>query len=400
MFKNDYYLSQEITKPTHKKGNTLDLLFTNNSEMLHSYESNPTIFSDHYLVEGKINYCSDYIEMKDRTIQNAKEKKNKETLTANFNQLNFFSEKINWKVINKELQSFNWRLEFRGLSPEEMLDTFFYNCFSVCEKYIPQKKMHSKSVTNEIPRDRKNLMRNRKRRLNAISRVCSSARRDKLLAEVRMIEKKLKISYDNDLAESEHKAIVAISKNSKYFYSYAKKFSKIKSSIGPFLDSANNLVSCPAKMAEILKSQYEAVFSNPLEPMVPATDIFDSNDYFESPTLSNISFGPEDIEKAIDELSPNSAAGPDQFPSVLLKQSKGVLSAPLYLIWKKSLTTGIIPDILKKANIVPIHKGGSRGEPKNYRPVALTSHIIKVFEKVLRNHIVAHLEENNLLNPG
>ena len=49
---------------------------------------------------------------------------------------------------------------------------------------------------------------------------------------------------------------------------------------------------------------------------------------------------------------------------------------------------------------MPIHKGGSKGEAKNYRPVALTSHIVKIFEKVLRKHIVAHLEENGLLNPG
>merc|ERR1711888_508941 len=71
-----------------------------------------------------------------------------------------------------------------------------------------------------------------------------------------------------------------------------------------------------------------------------------------------------------------------------------------HLIWRKSLSTGKIPSILKTANIVPIHKGGSKGEAKNYRPVALTSHIVKIFEKVLRNHIVAHLEENGLLNPG
>ena len=196
------------------------------------------------------------------------------------------------------------------------------------------------------------------------------------------------------------KAIAAISRNSKNFYSYAKKFSKIKTAIGPILDTANNLISCPAKMAEILKRQYDAVFSDPLEPMEPATDIFDITDTFDGQTLSDIPFGSEDIEMAIDELSPISAAGPDQFPSILLKQSKRVLSTPLYFIWKKSLSTGIIPSILKTANIVPIHKGGSRGEAKNYRPVALTSHIIKVFEKVLRKHIVAYMEENNLLNPG
>ena len=64
------------------------------------------------------------------------------------------------------------------------------------------------------------------------------------------------------------------------------------------------------------------------------------------------------------------------------------------------MDTGEIPLILKTANIIPIYKGGSRGEPANYRPVALTSHLIKVFERVVRKHIVDYMEENNLFNPG
>ena len=39
------------------------------------------------------------------------------------------------------------------------------------------------------------------------------------------------------------------------------------------------------------------------------------------------------------------------------------------------------------------------GEPANYRPVALTSHIIKLFEKIVRKYIVAYMEENDLFNP-
>ena len=72
----------------------------------------------------------------------------------------------------------------------------------------------------------------------------------------------------------------------------------------------------------------------------------------------------------------------------------------LYLYYFDLLDTGEIPLILKTANIVPIYKGGSRGEPKNYRPVALTSHLIKVFERVVRKHIVDYMEENHLFNPG
>ena len=394
VFKNEFYLAQEIMKPTHNKGNILDLLFTNNCELLHSYECNESLFSDHYLIDGKINYKSTVcVKEKNTDIPN-------EISTTNFDQLNFFSEKIDWKKMNEELQRFDWRGEFRGLPPEEMLAGFLYNCFSVCEKYIPQKRKTFKSAPSKIPRDRKMLMRNRKRKLNAITKVRSSSRKAKLLDEVRTIEKSLKSSYEIDQAENEHKAILAISRNSKYFYSYAKKFSRIKTAIGPLLDSARKLVVCPSKMAEILRRQYDAVFSDPIEPMMLSTDIFDKTDNIENPVLLDISFEPADIEDAIDELSPNSAAGPDQFPAMLLKQCKKTLSKPLYLIWKKSLKTGEIPNILKKANIVPIHKGDSRGEAKNYRPVALTSHIIKIFEKVLRNNIVSHMEENNLLNPG
>ena len=61
---------------------------------------------------------------------------------------------------------------------------------------------------------------------------------------------------------------------------------------------------------------------------------------------------------------------------------------------------GVIPADLLLVLICPVHKGGSRGLPGNYRPVALTSHIMKMFERVVRRWLVAHLEENDLLPDG
>ena len=398
--KNEFFLGQEIMKPTHNQGNTLDLLFTNNPELLHSYVCNRTEYSDHFLVEGKINYKTpENNQEKQNDASNPKYSPNVKSSIINFNQLNFFSEKINWKKINEELQRMEWRRDFRGVPPEVMLNRFYTNCLSVCEKYVPLKRESKNSKPSKIPRDRRNLIRKRRRKLLAADKARSAIQKAKLEKEASELDKQLKKSYETELAENEHKAVLAIGKNSKYFYSYAKKFSKIKAGIGPLLDATEKLVSCPAKMAEILKAQYDAIFSTPFEPMRASADIFNDASNSDGPMLSHIYFEPGDIEEAIDELSANSAAGPDQFPSVLLKQCKKVLSKPLHTIWKESLVTGEIPNILKTANIVPIHKGGSRGEAKNYRPVALTSHIIKIFEKVLRKHIVCHLEENQLLNP-
>ena len=95
-----------------------------------------------------------------------------------------------------------------------------------------------------------------------------------------------------------------------------------------------------------------------------------------------------------------SASGPDGFPAILLRKCSGSLAHPLYIIWRKSMNQGIIPKSCKCANIIPIHKGKSRAEAKNYRPVALTCILIKTFEKVVRKPIVSFLEEHLLFNAG
>ena len=129
-------------------------------------------------------------------------------------------------------------------------------------------------------------------------------------------------------------------------------------------------------------------------------DLFPEKSAGDQPRILDITFDEDDIEEAIQELSPTAAAGPDSYPAIMLKKCSKSLSRPLFLIWRKSLDQGLIPDLLKTGGIVPIHKGGSRGSAKQYRPIALTSHLVKIFEKVLRKYIICHLEENGLLNPG
>jgi hypothetical protein len=48
-----------------------------------------------------------------------------------------------------------------------------------------------------------------------------------------------------------------------------------------------------------------------------------------------------------------------------------------------SLREGNVPSDLKLGLITPIYKGGARDKLRNYRPVTLTSHVIKVFEKLV-----------------
>ena len=113
--------------------------------------------------------------------------------------------------------------------------------------------------------------------------------------------------------------------------------------------------------------------------------------------LENIDFSAKDLEQACSELKACAAAGPDGVPASLLKTCRKQLSMPLYLLWRGSLDNGDIPPELLLVLVTPIHKGGSRAVPKNYRPVALTSHIIKVFERVLRKYLVDHMDKLGII---
>ena len=64
------------------------------------------------------------------------------------------------------------------------------------------------------------------------------------------------------------------------------------------------------------------------------------------------------------------------------------------------MDSGLIPVETLLVTICPIHKGGSILIPKQYRPVALTSQLIKVFEMVVRLALVAHIDKQDLLPDG
>ena len=67
-------------------------------------------------------------------------------------------------------------------------------------------------------------------------------------------------------------------------------------------------------------------------------------------------------------------------------------------IFQKSIDTGELPEDWLKANITPIFKKGNRSEPKNYRPVSLTSIPCKLLEHIIHTNIMTHLETYNVLN--
>ena len=84
--------------------------------------------------------------------------------------------------------------------------------------------------------------------------------------------------------------------------------------------------------------------------------------------------------------------------TTFLKEFKNNISYPVFLIWKESFESEVIPEDMKIQSITPIFKKGDKSDPGNYRPISLTSHVIKIFERVIKNKIVCHLKSNSILS--
>ena len=76
----------------------------------------------------------------------------------------------------------------------------------------------------------------------------------------------------------------------------------------------------------------------------------------------------------------------------MLKGTATSVASVLTMLFNRSIQNGKLPLAWKVSNIVPIPKGSSSDEPRNYRPISLLSIISKVLERIIYKRVTAHLE--------
>ncbi len=383
-FMSENLCTQYISQPTRLE-NVLDLCISNSEELVTHVSTSDTILSDHRLVEifWSFNPCSftspdppDFEE-------------------SAFRSLDF--QKGDYEKISNLLKLVDWESLWNTSDPESFPELFTLTVLQICELSCPKKVPPKNKQTSSV-----RIPSRKKRKLQKSLSVaendahCPSSRLDSLRRKLAISHLDIRDAINKTLQYREEQAAAKVKDNPKYFYSYAKKFSKKKSNISMLFDDKFNICSHPKKIADLLQKQFLSVFSDPSKAKIDAAS-------FPSPDIKHpfhddmMHFSVSDIVEAIDDIKPNAASGPDEIPVSLLKNCKEALAIPIHLIWSHSLTSGEVPSFYKLSNISPLHKKDSKALPSNYRPISLTSHIIKVFERVIRKKLVLHLEKNNLL---
>ena len=401
---------EQFVHTATRKDNILDLVFTNSDEVINGCS---TIinrqFSDHNTLRISLNY----------QYRNEVKLQRKNPYPNSIYEYDLMkATDENWVrydiLLSKLSEDFDIKIQNEDTQARLMR---FYNVIEEAVKTLFEKKdafkpeeEKERSKGNKIPKNMRLLSRKKTMISKKILKSSSGVKTLKLMLNLENIEKELEISYKSMKIKKEKEALHKIKRNPKYFYKYAKQFSKTRSRVGPLLNKNGETV--PFHMGEILRKQYESTFSPPhnegdkealdveggdktITEEVDETskeegegmnteeeeitedkeeqldkegqklneeDKNKNSDEEEDgpPKLYDVPFDYMDIVDAINQLSECSGPGPDGISAILLKISKITIALMLWNIFQHSLEKGDIPAILKMGFICPILKPGNQ----------------------------------------
>ncbi|KAI3369209.1 hypothetical protein L3Q82_007442 [Scortum barcoo] len=106
-----------------------------------------------------------------------------------------------------------------------------------------------------------------------------------------------------------------------------------------------------------------------------------------TPPCSSLLLTTHQVRNALKKNRARKAAGPDGISSRLLKSCADQLCGIFGYTFNLSLKLGRVPQLWKTSCIVPVPKTPHPKELNSYRPVALTSHLMKTLERLVLAHL-------------
>ena len=96
----------------------------------------------------------------------------------------------------------------------------------------------------------------------------------------------------------------------------------------------------------------------------------------------------EDVKMVFTKVNVRKSVGPDGICSKLLKVYAPQLCQVFSTLFTWSLKDGILPGLWKTSMICPIPKNNLPSDLSDYRPIEITSVVMKCFEKIVLHHLL------------
>ena len=362
---------QIVHTPTHKLGGTLDLIFVRDLKIVKNImvynELNDFVLSDHFLIEMSVN-CTPKrkIERFERTFRSIS--------TIDINQ---FSQELN----NSLVAGFEMPME-------DQVRHMFSTTHKLLDKYAPVQNKSSvistKPFFNIGISDAKRVKRRAERRYQK-----SGSEQDKhdLVVAARNLSKVVKLKSNEFYCGK----LQAVQGDAKGTYNIINRLlNKSKKSIYP--DNID-----PEKLAQ----EFETFFCDRIENMCQKMNC--------TPCLSQTNNSTSVMEKfdivtdadlhEILKTVKTKFSTVDDIPTELIKPIINCSSASLLNIVNSSMQSGIFPNYLKQAHVIPVPKANFSDSNiiSSCRPIVNISIVSKIIEKCVYLQVQNHLVKNDLL---
>ena len=364
-------MDQWVKETTRYRGedepSQLDLVFTRKPEVEPAIDFLcPVGKSDHVVIE--INIHKEEIHKRNEDYK--KERRN--YAKANFTGLKEFYKEIDWRKL------------LEGKKVQEKYEVFLNKYKEGIERYVPKYKVKKNknawynAKCAEARKKKEKAWRKMRKQWSETNREdYRTARND--YVKIRREEER---NFEKDVVEK-------CKKEPKLFYKYVNEKIKHRDDISK-LRRDGEVYETAQEMAEIMNQSFKSVFTK-------ETDLAPPTDDKQLKGLENIIVERKEIKKLLEELNTRKSMGPDEVNGWILKECREEMEEPIWEIINSSLREGRVPKEWKRANIVPLYKGGNKMEPLNYRPVSLTSVVSKLCETIVKNRWIQYLEQENII---
>lgn len=309
-----------------------------------------------------------------------------------------FYTRINYDDLNNQLQQQIWDEVFSTTSVNDSLDIFLDIFHSSLESCKFQKQINP-SLNKLAPWMSVDLYRliNLKNRLSW--KLTKHPMNSQLIARSKLINERCKRQIKREKAIYYRSIFKDCSKDSKKQWQIINSLvgdnSKAKVDICSILDAQGHLTTNHVDICNLFNLHFINSCSD-LHNFHSTSYVIDTLWQNESFRFNEIT--PEELLVAISCLNNKESKGFDGLNSTILKLTALNTAYLISFIYNRSVMTGIFPNTLKYAKVIPLFKKDNRLLMTNYRPISKLSVLSKLFEKLIKTRMLSYLDSFHFLS--
>ncbi|KAM9436941.1 uncharacterized protein ACWYII_015038 [Salvelinus alpinus] len=370
---SSFDLTLSPSPPTHKAGNTLDLIFTRCCSSTNLIAT-PLQVSDHYLVSFSLSLSSN---------------------TSHTAPTRMVSRRPNLRSLSPAtlsssiLSSLPSAQTFSNLSPDSASSTLLSSLSASFDSLCPLSSRPARSSPPAPWLD--DSLRAHRTGLRAAERKWRKTRLPADLASFHSLLSTFSSSVSAAKANFYHSKFQASASNPRKLFATFSSLLNPPPPPPPSSLSADDFVNHFEKKVDDIRSSF-----------AKSNDTAGSAHTALPCALTSFSpLSPDEISRLVTAGRPTTCPL-DPIPSSLLQTISGDLLPYLTSLINSSLTAGYVPSVFKRARVAPLLKKPTLdpSDVNNYRPVSLLSFLSKTLERAVLGQLSCYLSQNDLLDPN